>query len=350
VSQPTAFSGDEGVAAEPNGITGQVSAWPADLRLLATGPRPRWFWPATGRTAPIGGLPPQRAGYQFIRAGGGWAAQANPATQAGCGSCAGTPREVYFLADQGSSATPVGPANTVAPGPPGELWLTSYPAAADLGTSAGQAREVSSSGRPQGSPVALPAGYQVEQGTVRGLLLAPVAAGAGSLADKLWDPAAPGRSRTLAGVIAASATQIAWASPCAARCSVQVLNLAAGRQRSVELPVASSTEAGAFSPDSTLLAVQVRFTDYAANGSQPVQLEQVSLASGRLTAVPQTFVSSDAVIGFGWPASSDSLVAELTFTTTVQLASWRPGASRLAIAALSGQPSPGSVIIGQYGH
>jgi len=32
----------------------------------------------------------------------------------------------------------------------------------------------------------------------------------------------------------------------------------------------------------------------------------------------------------------------------VQLASWRPGASRLAIAALSPQRSPASLVIGQY--
>ena len=54
---PTAVSGDVGVAAEPDGITGQVSSWPGGLRLPATGERPAWFWPATGRMAPIGGLP-----------------------------------------------------------------------------------------------------------------------------------------------------------------------------------------------------------------------------------------------------------------------------------------------------
>jgi hypothetical protein len=79
-----------------------------------------------------------------------------------------------------------------------------------------------------------------------------------------------------------------------------------------------------------------------------VQLELVSMATGRLTAVPQTWVSSSALVGFGWAAGPDSLVAELSFTTKVQLASWRPGASRLAIAALSPQRSPASLVIGQY--
>jgi len=61
-----------------------------------------------------------------------------------------------------------------------------------------------------------------------------------------------------------------------------------------------------------------------------------------------TWLSSDALISFGWPASSDTLVAELSFTTKVQLTSWRPGASRLAIAVLRPQQSPASLVIGQY--
>jgi hypothetical protein len=64
--------------------------------------------------------------------------------------------------------------------------------------------------------------------------------------------------------------------------------------------------------------------------------------------VPHTWVSSDALVGFGWPAGSDSLVAEFSFTTKVQLASWRPGASRLAIVVLRPQHSPASLVIGQH--
>jgi hypothetical protein len=307
-----------------------------------------WFWPATGQTAPIDGLPQQRSGYQFIRAAGGWAVQADPAGPAVCGSCADPPRTVYFLADGGQSVTRVGLANAVAPGTAGALWLTSYPPGADRRTAAGLAREVSIAGRPAGSPVSLPAGYLIEQGTDRGLLLTPLAQRPGAMADKLWDPAAPQSGRTFAGVIAASAIQVAWVPPCVARCHVQVLDLATGRQVSVELPVASSPVTAAFSPDSSLLAVQLSFSSDSADGAEAVQLELVSMASGHLTAVPQTWVSSNALAGFGWPASSDSLVAELSFTTKVQLASWRPGASRLAIAALRPPHSPASLVIGQY--
>jgi hypothetical protein len=341
-----AVSGDAGVAAEPDGITGDILSWPGGLRLPATGKRPVWFWPATGQTVPIGGLPPQRSGYEFIRAAGGWAVQAGPGAPAVCGSCAGPRRAVYFLADGGRSVTQVGLADAVAPGVAGTLWLTSYPPDADPRTAAGAAREVNIAGRPLGPQLRLPAGYLIEQGTDRGLLLAPAAQRPGTTADMLWDPATRQASRTLAGVIAASATQIAWAPPCVTRCRVQVLNLATGRPVPVELPAASSVANAAFSPDGSFLVVQVSFGDNAADGEQAVQLELVSLASGRLTAVPQTWVSRDALVGFGWPAGGDSLVAELNFTTKVQLASWRPGASRLAIAVLRPQHSPASLAIG----
>jgi hypothetical protein len=149
-------------------------------------------------------------------------------------------------------------------------------------------------------------------------------------------------------VIAASASQVAWVPLCTARCRVQVLNLATGRQESVRLPASSSVANAAFSPDERLLALQLGFSSDSADGAQAVRLELVSVASGRLTVVPQSFVSSSALVGFGWPAGGDSLVAELSFTTKVQLASWGPGASRVAIAVLRPQHSPASLVIGQY--
>ncbi len=344
VTAPAAASG----AAVPDGITGPALSWPGGLRLLAAGQRPAWFWPGTGQVVRIGGLPPQRSGYQFIRAAGGWAVQAGPGDQAGCGSCAGPRRTVYFLADRAQSVTQVGLADAVAPGAAGALWLTSYPPDADPGTAAGTAREVSIAGRRLGPPLTLPAGYLIEQGTDRGLLLAPVAPRPGAMAYQLWDPAAPQARRTFDAVIAASTTQIAWAPPCAARCRVRVLNLATGRQVTAELPEGRSAANAAFSPDGSFLAVEVSFSTEADDGGQAVQLELVSIASGRLTAVPGTWLSSDALISFGWPASSDSLVAELSFTTKVQLASWRPGASLLATAVLRPRQSPASLVIGQY--
>ena len=84
---------------------------------------------------------------------------------------------------------------------------------------------------------------------------------------------------------------------------------------------------------------------YAAAGATGL-IDVASVATGRLTVVPRTFVSSDAMAGFGWPATSDTLIAELSFTTRVQVASWRPGAARLAVAAIQPGPSSTSLIVG----
>jgi hypothetical protein len=343
-----AAAGAAGLAAVPDGITGPVLSWPGGLRLPAAGPRPAWWWPGTGQLVPIGGLPPQRSGYAFIRAAGGWAVLAGTGPPAGCGTCPGPRRAVYFLADGAPSVRRVGVADAAAPGAAGVLWLTSYPPGADPGAAAGTARPVSTAGAPLGPPLRLPAGYLIEQATDRGLLLAPVAPRPGTVADRLWDPAAGGAGRAVAAVIAATATQLAWTPPCAARCGVQVVTLATGRQVTAELPAGRSAASAAFSPDGGFLAVEVSFTTQADDGGQAVQLELMSTATGRLTAVPGTWLSSDALIGFGWPAASDNLVAELSFTTKVQLISWRPGAARLAVALLRPRHSPASLVIGQY--
>jgi hypothetical protein len=80
----------------------------------------------------------------------------------------------------------------------------------------------------------------------------------------------------------------------------------------------------------------------------PRPARAAATVTAALTVVPGTWLSSDALVSFGWPAGSDSLVTELSFTTKVQLTSWRPGAGRLAIALLRPQQSPASLVIGQY--
>jgi hypothetical protein len=336
-----------GLPGEPDGIAGHTLPWDSSLRLPVAGSQPVWFWPATGRSEPIGGLPDDRSGYQFIRIGGGWAVQANPAAWVGCGSCAGPPLPVWFLADGARSVTRVGTANLVAPAATaGAVWLTSYPLGINMNTAAGTAREVSITGallRPQ---VRLPSGYVIDQATDRGLLLAAVSQQPGTAVYKLWDPAAPQASRTFDGVIAASPTEIAWTSRCAPTCRVQVLDLATGRHTVLGLPGASSAASGAFSPGGAFLALQVSLGSTGDDGALAMQLEVASMTSGRLTAVPGTWVSSDALVGFGWPADSDSLVAEFIFTTKVQLASWHPGATRLAVTVIRPGHNQASLIIG----
>jgi hypothetical protein len=333
-------------AAQPDGVIGQTLPWASGLRLPVAGEQPAWFWPASGRVKPIGGLPRDSFGYQFTAVAGGWAVQASPGAQPACGGCAGPPRPVYFLADHAQSVTEVGLANAVAPGAaPGTLWLSSYPAEADTSVAA-MAREVSVTGAPLGPQLKLPAGYAIDQATRQGLLLAPVAPQPGTTTDTLWDPAGQQPGRTFDGVIAASAGEIAWAPKCDPFCRVQVLDLATGRHTTVDLPGASSAANGAFSPDGDFLAIEVSIYNGGDDGALATMLDVVSMASGRLTVVPSTFASSDALAGFGWPTDGDSLVAELSFTTKVQVASWQPGAARLAVAAIRPGQDSDSLIVG----
>ena len=118
------------------------------------------------------------------------------------------------------------------------------------------------------------------------------------MAYQLWNPATLQASRTFEAVIAASPTQIAWAPPCAARCRVLVLNLATGRQVATDLPQGRSAATAAFSPDQVSWPSKCSSSSEANDGGQAVQLELESIASGHLTAVPGTWLSSDALAQF----------------------------------------------------
>jgi hypothetical protein len=328
---------------EPDGIAGQTLAWNRSLLLPAAGTQPVWFSPASGRSEQIAGLPANRPGYQFSRVAGGWALQASPAAPAACGGCAGPPAPVWFLPDGAKSVTMVGTANLVAPAATaGALWLTSYAPGANMTTTAGTAREVGTAVTPA-RPVTLPPGYAIAQGTDRGLLLAPVSRQPGA-ADKLWDPATAQTSQSFHGVLAASAGKIALASRCAPKCGVQLLDLATGGHTTVALPAGNTLASAAFSPDGRFLALQVSFGN--TGDGLAMQLQVASTASGRLTAVPDTWVSSDALVGFGWPAGGDSLVAEFNFTTKTQLASWHPGASHPAVTVVPLGRGHASLVLG----
>ena len=328
---------------QPSGIAGRTLAWDPSLRLLVAGGQPAWLAPASGRAEPIDGLPADQSGYEFTRVAGGWAVQASSPPPAGCGNCAGPPTPVWFLPDGARAATRVGTANLVAPAATaGTLWLTSYAPGVNMTTAAGTAREAGAVGGLT-LPVTLPPGYAIDQGTDRGLLLAPVSQQPGA-ADKLWDPAAPRASRAFDGVLAAGPREIAWTTPCAPRCTVQTLNLATGKHAAVTLPAGSSAAGGAFSPDGSYLALQMSLSSAGDDGELAMQLGVASTSTGTLTPVPGTFASSDALVGFGWPVGGDSLVAEFSFTTKTQLASWNPGASIPAVTML--RPDQAALILG----
>ena len=330
---------------EPGGVSGLPMSRDHSLRLPLAGPQPAWLWLGTGREQPIRGVPRDQAGYQFTRAGDGWAVQPNSAGRLRCGTCAGPRVPVYFLADDAQSVTRVGTADEVAPGASaGVLWLTSYPPGRNMSTTAGTAREVSISGDPAAHPLRLPAGYLVYQATDRGLLLAPMAQ-PGTGAYQLWNPAAPRASRAFGRVIAATARQVAWATKCDPLCRVRVLELATGQHTAIALPEGSSAVNGAFSPDGKFLALQVSYASLGDDGALAMQLEVAAMGSSHPVVVPGIQVSSDALVSFGWPARGDNLVAELSFITKVQVTSWHPGARHLAVAVINLGPQSGSLIL-----
>jgi hypothetical protein len=330
----------------PTGISGLVMPPGDGIELPAAGNQPAWFVPATGAVSPIGGLPRDSDGYQFARAAGGWAVLAGPAAT-GCATCAARPTSAFFVADGARSATWVGAADALAPGAAaGSVWLLSYPPGADISTASASAQEVSARGSVLGPRITLPPDSVIVQGTVDGLLLAPALPRPGHTSDELWNPAGGPGSRRFAGVIAATPDEIAWAPPCSRLCRVEVLGLASGRLITIGLPGASSAASGAFSPDGRLLALEVSFYLSGDDGALAMQLDVAAISNGRLTAVPQTYVSSDALVGFGWPTRSDSLVAELSFTTRVQVTAWQPGASELAVADVTPARIASALVLG----
>ncbi len=346
-SRPPSGSTVVSLPKEPDGIAGPTRPWPASVRLPVTGSQPAWYWPATDRKQRVGGLPRETVGYAFTRAVGGWAIQPGSASDPSCANCAGRPLPVYFLDDRASSVAVVGVADAVAPAvAPGRLWLTSFPPGASLDTAAGTGQEVSLSGARIGPQLRLPPGYVIDRATSRGLLLEPAAIGRATTTDRLWNPADPRAGRTFRNVIATGQNVIAWAPPCATVCRARVLNLATGRTTVVTVPRGSTAASGSFSPDGRLLALQVSYSTGSAGGSLAMQLEVASVASGHLTAVRGTWASSDALVSFGWPAGSDSLVAELGFTTKVQLTAWRPDDTRLAVVSLGRREAVTAIVTG----
>ena len=328
----------------PAGIAGPDVPWGGSQQLPVAGTQPAWFSPATGASAPIAGLPADSAGYQFTRADRGWVVRAGSGGELASGDTTVPPLPVWFLADGARSVTRVGTANQATPAATaGAVWLTNYPPTADPDTVARTAREVSVTGVPLGAPARLPSGYAIYQATDRGLLLAPLSQRTGPQADRLWNPADPKAGRTFDAVIAASPAKIAWTPPCGATCSVQVLDLATGRRSAVDLPAGSFAEGAAFSSNGGLLGLQV-MSDHG--GGSSTRLEVASTTSGRLTALPGTSVGSDTVVDFGWPTVGDSMVAEFIFPAAVQLASWHPGASVLAVAVVRPGQVQTSLVVG----
>lgn len=320
---------------------GTVAPWAARARLPRTGARPAWFWPATGRVAAIRGLPEDRNGFAFIRVGGGWAIQ-----PASCAGCHAPPAPVFYLANGARQAVRLGSADLVAPAAAKDrIWLTSYPAGANPARARGMARQYTGTGIAVGPAVPLPAGYRIAEGTGHGLLLVPSNPAGQAVTYRLWNPATGKVLRTFQGVIAVSATEVAYEPPCQLTCPVRVVNVSTGRARMIGLPATNTVLTGSFSPDGRFLALEVSANNNP-DGASAMRLEIASLPHGRLAVVPHTNVSSDALNGFGWPEDRDVLVAEFSFVGQVQAVLWSQPAGQLVVAGISPRQDPFGLVIG----
>ncbi len=339
-------------------IAGPLQPWAAAARIPRTGIQPAWFSPASGTVRPIGGLPEYGFGYVFTRVEGGWVLQPAPArpatcgdcskptssTQAGCDSCPGPPAAVYYLPDRAQAATTIGVATMVAPATAsGSAWLTTFPATSGLGTAAGIAREYDSTGKARGPAVTLPAGYKIIQATREGLLLAVVTSARSPGNDLLWNPASRKVTRTFADVIAATPSELAYTSRCAARCPLRVLNLVSGQHITLSV-TRGAPVAGEFSPDARYLAIEVR-----SRGGPPPgpHIELATLATRQLTPVSGPSASGYALASFGWPGNHDYLATALTIGTSVQVTYWNAVTSTTAITYIPASLNPKNLITGQ---
>jgi hypothetical protein len=319
--------------------------WAASARLPRTGSRPEWFWPAGKRSAVILGLSQGRSGYAFTRVTGGWAIQPDPPGPAVCGNCSGPPRPVFFLADRAQQARLVGSANLVAPAATaGTMWLTSYPPESDLSRTSGVAQEYTSAGTAVGPAIRLPAGYGITEGTSRGLLLVSLSLRGQANSDRLWYPATRTVRGFFDGVVAVSATQVAFEPPCQASCPVHVVNLRTGRDTVIRLPATDTVTTARFSPDDMFLALQV--SAGASRHASAMQIGVASLPAGRLAVMPATSASSDALAEFGWLGNRDDLVAEFSFASRVQLLLWDPRAGSLALTDVGPLDSATALVVG----
>jgi len=258
----------------------------------------------------------------------------------------GSTTPVFYLADRAQRAISIGSASLVAPAAvKGQMWLTTYPPGSELDRAQGVAQPYDGSGAKIGAPVTLPVGYRITQGTPRGLLLESLRLAGEIHAVRLWNPATGKVTRTFDGVVAVSATQVAYEPPCGVTCPVHVVDLINGYEAVLELPVASIVTAGSFSPDGRYLALQVSVGN-SLSGASTLQFEVAAMPGGQPTVVPHTLVSSDELTGFGWPDSGDDLVTEFSFATRVQVALWAPGGPGLAVADVRPNQDPAALVVG----
>jgi hypothetical protein len=340
----------------PSAMSGVPMPEGSSVRLLLTGPRPAWFWLATGHAEPIKGLPRDRWGYLFTRVVGGWSAQPGTAGPA-CGAmCPGPPVPNYFIADGSPRAARIAPGYEVAASDgSGAVWLITFQrSGADISATPALAQEVTTGGRPLGPRYRLPAGYLIRRAAGDHLLLGPVVEAPQEVViDKLWDPVTRRVVRTFGDVIAAGPQVIAW-GPICVHCPVHVLSLLTGTTATIPLPRGTwaAPNQGTVSPDGRYLAFPL-WAGTAPDGEPALtRIAVIDLTSRRLLIVPGSALSWDVtkgVLSFGWQPRGHRLIAVLPSPgQMIQVASWQPGWAHLWVATTQ-IPRGTSAVLGEYG-
>jgi hypothetical protein len=300
--------------------------------------KPAWYSTGSRRTKIIAGLPNEP--YAFSRVPGGWSV----GLVLGGWTC--PPHcwnAQFFIADGSTHATKIGFGLWIsAADHPGAVWLMSYPRTiTDMATASAYVQLFSTAGSALGPRYRLPAGYVLDRGVGRYLLLnrwlGKNSPHKPSYVSVLWDP----RSNRVAGrvtdVIAAGPSEIAWSRGCRG-CRVRLLNVLTGA--SVTTPIAGgqpSELTGSFTDDGTLLAVQL------ADGlTTNAELSVYDTSSGQLTVIPGTALNNNYWQNIGWLNGSHTLVVASgpgrgNATGPDQIAYWQPGDSRLRIATGTNQ-------------
>jgi len=251
-----------------------------------------------------------------------------------------------WLYTRGLDSAPVdlGPSDGVFTGPSSnEAWIWSQPCAPILGCTnynaprMGSVQLIDSTGRKIGEPVTLPGDngwYPMGLASTAGIVLAELPTyGDHSNKEEIWNPVTNRVVREFADsyVIGAGGNQIVWqvAAPyCTTGCSVHVLNVRTGSDRTVPLPrgVVATGDA-VISPDGATIAVTT-----ALGGASRVPDPQAIFSIQANDRVAKLVAGSEQMTNpnlgpmeLTWSASG-WLFSFTVGTTTVH--AWRPGESR----------------------
>lgn len=274
-SASTATSGAHVHTSSPAAPTPTLSGAPltgaTGVMLVLTGngsSTPYWYSLDDRRRIPIG-VPAESLGYSIAQLPDGALLQAG--TTQPCAGCPGPPTPVLYTAAGSQKATAIGASNAdiAVVTSDGSIWLSSYLEPDKPYYDPGQsvvAQWVTRAGKPLGSPVRLPVGFQLDGrfGQPEGDRLLLARAPVSTTRDYvLWDPR---DHRTLAkfrNVVGVGRDIIVTSNPdcLGSACTLVSTDLTTGTASTVQLPPQThvGATAGRYNPGQTQLALLLSF-------------------------------------------------------------------------------------------